>query len=129
MVAYIFLSELCNYVLSFVVGIIVPFKYIDNKTSMICTRYRTPIFFLFCFLSHTSNTYVSLTFPVVILKLIRNPFNWYKSISFYHWNLNGLLVHNHEKFHLVEALIVLILTSSLYQKRILVHLLIIFTID
>ena len=52
MVAYIFLSELCNYVLSFVVGIIVPFKYIDNKTSMICTRDRTRIFFILFFVTY-----------------------------------------------------------------------------
>ena len=34
---FLFLFELCNYVTSFVVGaIVVPFKYIGNKTSMIC---------------------------------------------------------------------------------------------
>ena len=33
-------------------------------------------------------------------------FNRCKSISFYHWNLNGLLDLNDEKFHLVEAFVV-----------------------
>ena len=33
-------------------------------------------------------------------------FNRFNSISFYHWNLNGLLVRNRENFHLVEAFVV-----------------------
>ena len=33
-------------------------------------------------------------------------FNRCKSISFYHWNLNGFLVLNDEKFHLVETFVV-----------------------
>ena len=42
----LFLFELNNYVTSFVVGaIVVPFKYIGNKTSMLFTRYTTLIFF------------------------------------------------------------------------------------
>ena len=34
------------------------------------------------------------------------PSNRYKSISFYQWNINGLLARNCENFHLVEAFFV-----------------------
>ena len=69
---FLFLFELNNYVTSFVVeAIVFPFKYIADKPSMIFTRYTTPIFFPFVFLSHIPITYVSKTvFSVVILELI-----------------------------------------------------------
>ena len=49
---FLFLSELSNYVTSFVVGaIVVPFKYIGNKTSIIFTSYKPLIFFILSFVT------------------------------------------------------------------------------
>ena len=39
--------------------------------------------------------------------MVEQPFNGCKFISFYYWNLNGLLAPNLEKFHLVEDFVVL----------------------
>ena len=55
-------------------------------------------------------TYPELRFRNLLLcgdiETNSGPFNRYKSPSFYHWNLNGLLACNCEKFHLVEASVV-----------------------
>ena len=49
---FLFLSELSNYVTSFVVGAIaVPFKYIGNKTSIVFTRYKPLIFYILPFVT------------------------------------------------------------------------------
>ena len=85
-----FLSELGNYVSSFVVERIAV-SYYD--------------FVLFCFLSHISNTYVSQTFCVVVFKLV--PYiSIGANISFFLSDLNYLLACNRNKFHLVEAFVV-----------------------
>ena len=55
MVFYIFLFhyELSDYVTSFIVGaVIVPFKYIGNKTSIICIIYATLTSFIFVFVTY-----------------------------------------------------------------------------
>ena len=104
---FLFLFELSNYVTSFVVGAIaVPFKDIGNKTSMIFTRYRTLIFFILSLVTHTE--YLRFTNRLLCGDIETNPgrFSRCKIISFYHWNLYGLLVRNREKFHLVEAFVV-----------------------
>ena len=52
---YIFLFhyELSDYVTSFIVGaVIVPFKYIGNKTSIICIIYTTLTSFIFVFVTY-----------------------------------------------------------------------------
>lgn len=91
--------------LLFLEEIVLPFKYTGNKTSKICARYATHIFFIFAFLSHISNIYVSENFfSVVILKLI---LHFSVSSNLFHFiNLNSLLAGNCEKFHLVEASVV-----------------------
>ena len=103
---FLFLSELSNYVISFVVGAtVVLFKYIGNKTSMIFTRYKPPIFFILSFVTYTEY----LRFRNHLYGDIEtNPglFNRCKFISFCHWNLNGLLTRNREMFRLVEAFVV-----------------------
>ena len=49
---FLFLSELSNYVTFFVVGaIVVPFKYIGNKASIVFTRYKPLIFFILSFVT------------------------------------------------------------------------------
>ena len=51
---YFFLFELSNYVTSFVVGaIVVPFRYVGSKTSMIVAKYTTLVFFNFSFFTYT----------------------------------------------------------------------------
>ena len=106
--AYIpFLFELSNYVTSFVVAAIaLPFKYIDNKTSIIFTRYTTLIFFILSLVTYTE--YLRFINLLLCGNIENNTgsFNRCKFISFYHWNLNSLLARNHEKFQLVEAFVV-----------------------
>ena len=81
---FLFLFELSNYVTSFVVGaIVVPFKYIGNKTSMIFTRYTTLIFFILSFVTYTE----PLHFKNLLCGDIETnpgPNIWCKSILFYH---------------------------------------------
>ena len=57
------------------------------------------------------NTYIEyLLFTKLLLcaDIKTNPgtFNRCKSISFYHWNQNGVLARNRVKFHLVQAFVV-----------------------
>ena len=57
------------------------------------------------------NTYIEyLLFTKLLLcaDIKTNPgtFNRCKSISFYHWDLNGVLARNRVKFHLVQAFVV-----------------------
>ena len=101
-----FIFELNNYVTSFVVGAIVaPFNYIGNKTSKNAQDMQL-LFFSFCFFV----TYIEYLRFINLLfcgdiETNLGPFNRCKSISFYHGNLNDLMAGNHEKFHLVEALV------------------------
>ena len=104
---FLFLFELSNYVTIFVARTIsVPFRCIGNKTSKIFTRYTTLIFFILSLVTYTE--YLSF----INLHLCRDietnpgPYNRCKFISLYHWNLNGKLACNREKFHLVEAFVV-----------------------
>ena len=58
-------------------------------------------------MSHIPNTYVTKNvLPCGDIETNPGTFNKCKSISFYHWNLNGLLAQNREKFYLVEAFVV-----------------------
>ena len=69
MCLHVFLFELGNYVISFVVEtIVVSFEYISNKISKFAEDVQ-PSFFSFCLMSHILNAYVSQTF-VVMLKLV-----------------------------------------------------------
>ena len=104
---FFFIFELSNYVTSFVVGAnVVPFKYIGNKTSMIFTRYTTLIFFILFFVTYIE--YLSFKNFLLCGDIKTNPgsFNRCKSISFYHWNLTGMLACNYKKFYLVEAFVI-----------------------
>ena len=102
---FLFPFELSNYVTSFAVGsIVVSFKYIANKTSIILFGYAILIFFILSFLTYAK--YLRLKNLLFCDDIETIPFNQCKSISFYHWNLNGLLARNCEKFHLVEAFVV-----------------------
>ena len=66
---FLFLLELSNYVTSVFVGAIaVPFKYIGNKTSTICTRYATLIFFILFFVTYAE--YLGFKNLVAVLKVI-----------------------------------------------------------
>ena len=104
---FLFLFELSNYVTSFVVGaIVVPFKYIGNKTSMIFTRYTTLIFFILSLVTYTEYLRFINLLLCGDIETNPGPFNRCKFISLYHWNLNGKLACNREKFHLVEAFVV-----------------------
>ena len=100
-----FLFELSNYLTLVAGAIIVPFKYIGNETSIICTRYTTLIFFILLFVTYIE--YLHFINLLLCGDIETNPgiFNRYKSISFYHWNLNGLLSLNREKFNLAEAFV------------------------
>ena len=102
-----FLFELSNYVTSFVVGAIaVPFKYIGIKNSMLFTRYTTLIFLILSRVTCTEYLKYLRFINILLCDDIETNsehFNRCKSISFSHWNLNGLLACNREKFHLVEA--------------------------
>ena len=123
---FLFLLELRSYVTSFIVGaIVVPFKYIGNKTFMIFTRCTTLIFFTLSLVTYTEY----LRFIKLLLcgdvEINPGPFSRCKFISFYHWNLNGLLARNREKFHLL-LLPQTTLISSVYQKRFLIYLFITF---
>ena len=101
---FLFIFELSNYVASFVVGTIaVPFKYIGNKTSMIFTRYTTLVLFIVSLVTYTEYLRFINLLLCGDIETNPGPFNWCKCISFYHWNLNGLLARNRKKFHLVEA--------------------------
>ena len=105
---FLFFLELSNYVTSFVVGAIaVPFKYTGNKTSMIFTRYTTLIFFILSLVTYTEYFRFINLFLCSDIKTNPGPFNRCKFISFYHWNLNGLLARNHKKLHVVEAIVVI----------------------
>ena len=98
---------LSNYVASFVVeAIAVRFKCIGNKTSMIFTRYTTLIFFILPLVTYTEYLRFINFLLCGDIETNSGPFNRCKFISFYHWNLNGLLARNREKFHLVEAFVV-----------------------
>ena len=73
---------------------------------MIFTRYTILIFFILFYVSYTEY----LLFKNLLcgdIEINLGPSNRYKSISFYHWNINGLLARNCENFHLVEAFVVL----------------------
>ena len=70
---------------------------------MIFTRYTTLTFLILSFVTYTE--YISETF-CGDTETNSGPLNRCKSISFYHWNLNGLLARYREKFHLVEAFVV-----------------------
>ena len=100
---FLFLTEFNNYVKSFVVGsIVVLFKYIFNKTLKICKRQTTLIFFVLFFVTYFRHKLALCGDAETDLGL----FSRFKSISFYHQNLNGLLVHYRENFHLLEAFVV-----------------------
>ena len=104
---FLFLFEFSNYVISFVVWTIaVPFNHTGSKISMIFTRHTTLIFVILFFVTYTKYLrFKNLLFRGDIGTNF-DPFNRWKSISFYHWNLNGLLPRNREKFDLVEAFVV-----------------------
>ena len=71
---------------------------------MIFTRYTTLILFILFFVTYIEN----LRFKNLLCGDIETnpaPFNRCKSISCYHWNLNGLLNRNREKFHLDETFV------------------------
>ena len=72
---------------------------------MIFTRYTILIFFILFYVSYTEY----LLFKNLLcgdIEINLGPSNRYKSISCYHWNINGLLARNCENFHLVEAFVV-----------------------
>ena len=81
---FLFPFELNNYVTSFAVeSIVVPFKYIANKTSIILFRYAILIFFILSFLTYAK--YLRLkNFLCDDIETNPGPFNRCKSISFYH---------------------------------------------
>ena len=104
---FLFLFELSNYVTSFVVGaIVVPFKYTGNETSMIFTGYATLVSFILFFVTYTEYLRFKNLLLCADIETNPGPFNRCKSISFYHWNLNGFLAHSREEFHLVEGFVV-----------------------
>ena len=104
---FLFLFKVSNVRWSFVAGAnVAPFKYIGNTTSKICTRYTTLIFFISFLVTYIEYLYF-IKFLCADNEINPGPFNWCKSISFYHWNLNGLLDCNCKKFLLVEAFDVL----------------------
>ena len=78
--------------------------HIDNKTlKEIYTRY-TAIFFILFFVTYIE--YFRFINLLLCGDIETGPFNWWKSISFYYWNLNALLALNREKFHPIEVFVV-----------------------
>ena len=67
-----------------------PIKYIDNRTLKICTRYTFLIFLILFFATYIK--YLCFTNLLLLGNIEINlaPFNWCKSISFYHWNINAI---------------------------------------
>ena len=74
--------------------------------SMIFTRYATLIFFILSLATYTEYLRFINLLLCGDIETNPGPFNRCKFISLYHWNLNGKLACNREKFHLVEAFVV-----------------------
>ena len=73
---------------------------------LIFLKYAILIFFILSFVTYTKYLRFKNFFLCGYIETNPETFNRCKSISFYHWNLNGLLACNREKFHLVEAFVV-----------------------
>ena len=72
---------------------------------MIFTRYATLIFSILSLATYTEYLH-SINLLCGDIETNPGPFNRWKFISFYQCNLNGLLAHNREKCHAVEAFVI-----------------------